>query len=118
MGAAHAADSDGIGCRRVPRGRQHLRQAWVVSGPLRQTVPGTGCPCTTPGAACVPSLAFAVLGVGTDPRHSASFARWMPSTCCSGTRTPRSRLGARGGDLASVPVCVLGAAFKLGSNDV
>lgn len=34
------------------------------------------------------------------------------------TRTPALAWELAGGDLASVPVCVLGAAFKPGSNDV
>src|ERR1019366_4615576 len=48
-------------------------------------------------------------------RHSASCARWTRLTCAGGPEPPGQLAG---GDLAGLPVCVLGAAFKPGFDHV
>ena len=116
-GSAHAADGGGIGYHRVPRRRQHLRQAWVVSGPLSQTALGTGDPSTTLAAAWVPSLVFAVLSVNTDTRHSASFARWIPPNCCSELERPIPH-GSSPTGISLARLCGCATTFKPGPNHV
>lgn len=74
-----------------------------MNGPLRLTVLVTGYLGST-HAACMAGLGFDVLGVDINLR------RW--------TRTADLTCELAGGDLAGVPVCVLGAAFKPGSDDV
>jgi UDPglucose 6-dehydrogenase len=60
------------------------------------------------GGGCLPKNIRAFMACATDlglARHAASCARWTRSTCA-------------GGDLAGLPVCMLGAAFKPGFDDV